>query len=276
MLPTFVCVGPGRTGTSWLYDVLTEHPEVCMAKDIKETEFFDREYHRGFDWYVHFFEECEDAKAIGEISNRYIFNRSVPGRIKKHLSSVKILIGLRNPYERIQSNYSFKLREGALNCSFEEALEKMPALVTENFYYSMIKPYCDLFGIENIFFIFFDDIVSNPEKLCAQLFQFLGVDSSFAPSVLHKKVNAAIVPKFPLVAPITRKTGRLLRALNMHRLLTWAKRSDRIKNILFREYNYKSEGIMSDAALAKIDGMIRPEILKLSHLIGRDLHHWLP
>ena len=47
MLPDFICIGAGRAGTSWLYEMLREHPEIFTARDIKETHFFDDYYDRG-------------------------------------------------------------------------------------------------------------------------------------------------------------------------------------------------------------------------------------
>ncbi|MBI4653429.1 MAG: sulfotransferase domain-containing protein [Nitrospirae bacterium] len=112
MLPNFICIGTGRAGTSWLYKVLLEHREVCTAKNIKETQFFNIHYEKGVGWYKKFFEDCGKASAVGEISNRYIFDPAVPERIRKTVPDCKIIICLRNPYERIQSVYSFKLRGG--------------------------------------------------------------------------------------------------------------------------------------------------------------------
>ena len=82
MMPNFVGVGPGRSGTTWLYEVFLEHPEIGMAK-VKETQFFHKNYSRGSDWYESLFVDVADKKAIGEISNEYIFDPVVPGRLKE-------------------------------------------------------------------------------------------------------------------------------------------------------------------------------------------------
>jgi hypothetical protein len=38
--PDFVCIGTQKSGTTWLYDNLLEHPSVCMPP-VKEVRFFD-------------------------------------------------------------------------------------------------------------------------------------------------------------------------------------------------------------------------------------------
>ena len=51
-------IGAQRTGSSWLYACMYEHPEICMPR--KEINFFSRErnWSRGFEWYEGIFAEC--------------------------------------------------------------------------------------------------------------------------------------------------------------------------------------------------------------------------
>lgn len=273
-LPSFICIGPGRAGTSWLYEVLSEHPEVCMAKCIKETQYFNENFDKGLEWYKTFFDGCREARARGEISNRYIFDPLVARRIKATISDCRILICMRNPYERIQSVYSFKLREGALDCSFEEALIKMPELIEENRYYSLLNPYYEIFGHENVFLLFFDEITAKPRELCKELFRFIGADDEFIPLVAEKKVNQAIIPRFPLAAHLTKGTAILMRRLELYGPLTWAKRSNILKALFFKEYDYKQERLMSPSAKSLLDPVILPELDKLEALIGKSLADW--
>jgi hypothetical protein len=276
MLPNFICIGPGRAGTSWLYEILLEHPEVCMAKNIKETQFFNANYDKGVQWYEKFFEGCGSYRACGEISNLYIVDPMVASRIKGTIPDCKILICLRNPYDRILSVYSFKLREGALNCSFGEALRKMPEIINVNRYYSLIRPYYNLFGSKDIHFIFFDDIINNPHELCRALFSFLGVDENFAPTCIKEKINQAIIPRFPMASLITKGAARLMRAMEIHKPLTYAKRSNKIKKLFFKEHDYKKENIMTKETRAMLDPILLPEIEKLEVLIGESLDKWRP
>src|SRR5947209_9079616 len=52
-LPSFVVIGPPRTGTSWLHDILSKH--ALLPNPTKETRFFDTHFHKGLDWYrAHF------------------------------------------------------------------------------------------------------------------------------------------------------------------------------------------------------------------------------
>lgn len=44
MRPDFLCIGAQKAGTSWLYDMLRQHPDIWLP-DIKEVHYYD--YHFG-------------------------------------------------------------------------------------------------------------------------------------------------------------------------------------------------------------------------------------
>lgn len=276
MLPDFICVGPGRAGTSWLYEVLGDHPGICMARNIKETQYFNANFGNGVQWYKRFFQDCGESTIKGEISNRYIFDGNVACRIKELIPQCKIIVCLRNPYERIQSVYSFKIREGALKCSFEEALVKMPELIEENRYFSLLKPYYDLFDTKNIYLLRFEDIAARSRELCSDIYRFLGVRDDIVPSGIDRKINQAVIPRFPMVSQTTKAVAKLLRRFGLYRTLTAAKKSDILKSLLFKPHRYADESLLTPAAISLIEPVVRPEIVKLEALIGQSLEHWVP
>ena len=49
--PTFLYIGAPKAGSSWLYEILREHPEVFVPT-AKDTQFFDYYFDKGFDWYL--------------------------------------------------------------------------------------------------------------------------------------------------------------------------------------------------------------------------------
>ena len=70
--PDFVGVGVARSGTTWLGDVLTQHPQILFAKK-KEVNFFTRYFHRGYGWYHDTFRE-KNGRIAGEISVNYMYS----------------------------------------------------------------------------------------------------------------------------------------------------------------------------------------------------------
>jgi hypothetical protein len=88
-LPDFIVIGAQRSGTTYLYDELINHPNVASAF-TKEVHYFDVNYTRGLDWYRAFF-PLVDGHAnhnghrpytiTGEASPCYIFYPCTAQRI---------------------------------------------------------------------------------------------------------------------------------------------------------------------------------------------------
>ena len=78
-LPSFIHVGPPRTGTTWLHEVLTGH--VGLPSE-KETRFFDVRYDRGVQWYCNLFGDYPADAPAGEMGPTYFSNAIARERIK--------------------------------------------------------------------------------------------------------------------------------------------------------------------------------------------------
>ena len=51
-LPNFMCLGAAKSGTTTLYDILSQHSEIYIPS-FKEPHFFDipENYNNGIEWY---------------------------------------------------------------------------------------------------------------------------------------------------------------------------------------------------------------------------------
>jgi len=109
----FIGIGAARRGTTWIYECLKEHPQICVSK-IKEVRFFSdqRTYRKGMKYYQSFFNHCSGNKIKGEISPAYLWGKNgenVASLIKKHFPGVKIFAVLRDPAERAYSHYHYDM-----------------------------------------------------------------------------------------------------------------------------------------------------------------------
>lgn len=273
MLPDFICIGPGRSGTSWLYEILREHPDICLAKDTKETNYFNTYYEKGIHWYQKFFSYCNPENIKGEISNLYIAYPEVRERIRKDLPDVKLIICLRNPYDKIKSGYNFERRKGVIKTGFNEALKEHEYLMDGCRLHQLVEPYTESFDRKNIFFLMFNDIKLKPLEASKQIFQFLEVDASFIPANATKKVNPSIEPKFFFVAKIAKSSAVILRVLGMYKLLTFLKRSEFVKSLFFKKKSIDSV-TFNEETKRVLEREIQPEIDKLSKLLNKDFSMW--
>ena len=92
--PSFIDIGPGRCATSWLWETLRSHPEIAMSP-IKETEFFNTHFDRGWAWYESHF---KSGTVAGEVSTNYYLDSLVASRIRDYGPKIKIVVNLRDPF----------------------------------------------------------------------------------------------------------------------------------------------------------------------------------
>ena len=130
-LPDYIIAGAQKSGTTSLSAYLSEHPNVAPPI-TKEVNYFDRNYHRGMQWYrLHFplARANESAQAAstqtltGEATPNYMFHRLAPERIARALPKVKVILLMRNPVDRAFSHYQHKQKRRQETRSFEEAID---------------------------------------------------------------------------------------------------------------------------------------------------------
>jgi len=118
--PTFLFIGPDKSGSTWLYEVLRQHAQ-CFVPPVKDIYFFDRYYERGLDWYFRFFEAAPPGTlAAGELSHDYLFSSAAAERIAQDLPGVKLITSLRDPAERTFSHYLYMIRSGRTRLDFAD------------------------------------------------------------------------------------------------------------------------------------------------------------
>ncbi len=272
--PTFIIIGPGRSGTSWMYEILLEHPEVCMASGTKETHFFNEHYQKGPDWYFKFFRNCSGTKAIGEISNLYFYDEDVPERIHNLLPDIQLITCLRNPLDRMASAYLYRKRAGEVEGSFEEALNKQPNLLTDNYYYSKLKNYLRYFKREQISILFYEELRKNPANFARKLYKAIGAEPGFIPESLYRTINRRNRARLNVFAYWVDLGSRILRKFQLYSLLNKLKRSQLVRSVLFKEINKGKDDIIPGHRKAELMVRLKEEIEGIEQLTGKDLSEW--
>lgn len=232
--PDFIGIGPGKSGSTWLYHILREHPQVGMASS-KETQYFNDYYSKGGDWYSSFFSECNASQKIGEISNTYIFSSEAASRMAKDLPDVRLISILRNPIDRAFSHFLFLVRNGAKYQSFEECIEDRPDILSRGKYFQHLSIYFSLFSEQQIKVALFNDMKNKPAEFVKDMYEFIGVDSEFSPATDDSKRLPASKPRNRLLARTTKQLALLFREAGMAKLVTRIKTSS-ISKFLYKPY----------------------------------------
>src|SRR5215211_6928367 len=128
-LPDFLIIGAQKCGTTFLYQLLVQHPRVKPAF-AKEVHYFDLNYREGDDWYRSYFplQVPNNNKYItGESSPYYLFHPHAPRRASAVVPDAKLIVLLRNPVDRAYSHYQHQVKrvkgERRETRTFEEAIE---------------------------------------------------------------------------------------------------------------------------------------------------------
>jgi hypothetical protein len=127
VLPDFVIIGAQKSGTTFLYNLLTRHPSVEGTFE-KEVHYFDRFFQKGIEWYRSQFplpRLKEQRKFVtGETTPDYLFHPHAARRMAEVVPQARLIVLLRNPVDRAYSHYHHNLtRKGRETLGFEEAIE---------------------------------------------------------------------------------------------------------------------------------------------------------
>jgi LPS sulfotransferase NodH len=272
LLPTFLAVGPQRTGTTWLHNVLVGH--AGLPKETKETLFFSHTYGCGLEWYESHFRHCDPGLPIGEVGSTYFEYPQAKERIARHIPKCKIICSLRDHVGRSYSYYKFMRRHAYTKFPFEEALVKHKLFVESNRYAHHVKEWFRIFGRDNVLVCLYDDLESDPQAYFNAICDFTGV----ARVALTESPAASERANAITHAPRSHRMTQNVRHLTS-RLTAW--RAHRTLDLIARLgiFRFWTSGGKPYLPLAQdVDARLRknflPEVEALEDLIGRDLTAW--
>ncbi|XP_069771380.1 heparan sulfate glucosamine 3-O-sulfotransferase 1-like [Narcine bancroftii] len=105
-VPQAVIIGVRKGGTRALLEMLNLHPDVVVAK--AEVHFFDwdENYQKGLDWYREQMPVSLPHQLTVEKTPGYFTTGKASGRIHGMSSSTRLLLIVRDPAERVISDYT--------------------------------------------------------------------------------------------------------------------------------------------------------------------------
>ena len=294
-LPNFFILGAAKAGTTTLFDLLKQHPQVYLPFN-KEPMFFshDDNYKRGTDWYIRtYFQQAVNFPVRGEATPHYLYwSEKVATRIQ-HLyagSPVKFIVMLRDPVSRAYSWYWNMVKEGREELPFADALVMEDERLKKNWdslhytgamtygymrgscYATALAPFLDLFPIKDFLFLLQEDLDKEFSESPNRLHEFLELDphDTFQPVTS----NQATQPR-------------------SKRVQNWLRKQSRVRCFLLSffpmrfRYAVKTRLLQSNARQAQYPRMdpgleselrkkFAPEVKKLAQILQRDLSCWLP
>jgi len=210
-----IIAGGQRCGSTLLYKLLDQHPEIMMAKPIRpEPKFFirNRDYSNKRKVYKEYMNRYfksgqEMIKYCGEKSTTYIESTSTARRINTILPDSKIIFILRDPVIRAISNYQFSVDNGIEKESFETAIARTKSelkkldndqISTNPFeykergnYINYIRNYNRVIGRKRIKIILLEELIDNI-KILDDTTDWLGINRIKVFDDVTKKVNQSL------------------------------------------------------------------------------------
>jgi hypothetical protein len=272
-LPNLIVVGAQKCGTSSLHRYLNTHPEIAMSAD-KELDFFGgpqfANWERGLGWYRAQFDP--EAPVRGESSPSYAahpFVFGTPERIQEAVPNAKLIYLVRDPIERLLSQYVHLVTAGEERRSLAQIFAERPlehtAYVLMSSYWLQLERYLEQFSSEQVLVVDQEDLRHQRARTMARIFRFLGVDASFVSDDWQRELHRSSVKREPrLAGPGGRAGVRLLRRLPR-------RVSKRLEPLVTRP----AERPVLEASLrTRLEATLRPEVERLREHTGEAFAGW--
>lgn len=203
---SFVVVGAQKSGTTALYYFLNQHPKLSLSKK-KETDFFSTEKYwtngENYGTYKKCFRAHFKKVKYGEASPSYMLNHEIVApRIAKYNPNMKLIFILKNPIERVFSQYKMHVKRYNLDLSFRQCLDIAMNQQQENItldpgnqvtlngskktietyiefghYIEQIRSFQKYFGDNQMLVLLTEDLLNDHEKTMNKIYKFLDISS---------------------------------------------------------------------------------------------------
>lgn len=215
-----------KSGTTTLWRTLQNHPKVFLPT-LKEPHFFSVPEYLTYlsphaqkkvlslapqdsQQYAGLFKDATEEQIIGEASATYFFLPYVTiPKIRNLLGQPKIVIILRNPYERTWSEFGMISRGSIRGNIAKDFLSlgdwtvcreprDLPYCIEQSFYSYRLQAFFDAFTSVHVMTL--EELTVDPKGILRKLYQFLGVDPELGGSSVahHNKGSGFSIAPEPL------------------------------------------------------------------------------
>jgi DNA-binding NarL/FixJ family response regulator len=304
--PDFFIVGHQKCGTTALYMMLSQHPEIFMP-DVKEPWFFGRELRSRFakpstrsrpntlEDYLELFADAAPDQVAGEASPQTIRSLSAAREIAALRPDAKIVVLLREPAAFLRSlHLQLVVTNIEDEPDFGKALaleqlrrsgERIPrrSVSPQSLLYSDHVRYAEQlerlhesFPPQQVLVLIYDEFRRDNAGTVARVLDFLGVDAG------------------AVVEPVETKKLKDVRSMRLHQLrwavrragLNPAKRGRFVRTVdaiapkslgsdsiagAFRRVAYRSQRAPDERLMLELHRRFKPEVVALGERLDRDL-----
>lgn len=189
MLPNVICPGFQKAGTTYLFSLLRQHPEIFMPQS-KELHYFSNPKLRqkGVAYYESFFNKHTDEPVVMEVTPRYITAESFVIDMKQILGGkVKFIVMVRDPMKRLISHYRMRRAKfkGRLTLTevikrgLEDRSDSYLDYVKRGIYSEQLKFIEKHYSREQLHLVTLKQLIKEPHHQLKKILQFLQIEQEF-------------------------------------------------------------------------------------------------
>lgn len=278
-LVSFIGIGAQKCASTWLHDVLVDHPALSLPGDVKEVDYFSYHYDFGRQWYEQRFTSAASS-VCGEVSPSYLHSPGVVERVADYNPGMRIILIVRDPIERAISNHKHEVRIGHVHgddLSFEFGLRNNPAYIEQGLYAKHLESWYEKFSPEQILVLKFEDVVALPEAALVSVCEFLGANSDYRSPKLYLQSNRSYLSRSSGFEKTKNKLRAGVRALGLGGL--WQRLGDTGLRQRYRNLNHVDADVKLAAplpeTLQRMRDIFQPDVEKLSRMTGLSTTDWL-
>jgi Sulfotransferase domain len=239
-VPDFFIVGHAKSGTTALYEMLRDHPQIHMP-DMKEPWFFASDMAPRFPppraapapetlaEYSQLFAGAGPDQLAGEASSSYLWSETAAAAIAQVAPRARIIAILREPASFLRSlhlqllqTHVESVQDFRRAIELEEERRQGRSIPRRSYrpqllqyaghvaYVAQLRRYEDLFGAEQMLVLIYDDFRADNEGTVRRVRRFLGVDDSEPVRVVDSNPTVRVRNQFldELVHAVSTGRGR--------------------------------------------------------------------
>jgi hypothetical protein len=301
-VPDFFVVGHAKSGTTALYAMLSQHPQIFLG--VKEPRFFAEELRvrdmprlggtpQTLSDYKSWYRDARPEQLVGDISPDYLWSHRAAELIAEVQPQARIVAILREPASFLYSLHRQWLRHYVeVESDFRRALElEQSRLQGQNMpsdtywpkalfysdhvrYVEQLRRYEERFGRERMLVLIYEDYRRDNDATVRAVLRFLGVDEHVA--IRERDSNPSVHVQSPRLHGLLRRllvadrpgfaaTKGFVKALTPMRVRQGALHTMR-KRVVYGEPEPPDEALMLE-----LRRRFKPEVVALSEYLDRDL-----
>lgn len=307
----FIIIGERRCGTTTLFNILQNHPNVYLyskadinffiEEEITESRIFtigkadatQWEKTHSLEQYEKLFAGINNEPAFGHKGPDLFFWKASYNRIKSYSPDCKFILILRNPIKRAWSHYWNEVGKGRENLSFEEAISKENerieisdyaldhlSYISRGYYDKTLGNFLETFDKSKLKIIILEEYFQDPQKSFDSICEFLEVPySKLIDQKQAKNQNWTMIKKIWVRNNfILNKLDNYYTGMIEKMILFSTKNTDKRRKLRMRYYSLfkkaASEERMSNQLHKRLLDIYMPHIENLEKMLNKNLGIW--